>query len=234
MTESKQKWYITASKAVWKALKWFFRSFIWLGLIVLAIDIVSKLLVVANITVGSSVVLIPNFLQISCLFNEKAAFGIGFDDATLNRIIYIVVALIGMGIMLSIYGVKYRKLTKYVRACLILMATGALGNMIDRMFYRTLFGQSVNYGVVDWIDFCGIWKFNFNIADSCVVIGTLMLIVWLIVEEVKEYKIKKASEPKVASGPVLSEEEKSRLEAENKAEESQEKPENTETKEVEK
>ena len=115
---------------------------------------------------------------------------------------YIIVYLIGLAILTGIYIVKYRKLSKLLRACLIMMAAGALGNLIDRLFY-----SFSGYQVIDWIDFYGIWKFVFNVADSSVVVGTIMLIIWLIVTEVKDYKAKKAL---VADeGKVLSADEKS-------------------------
>ena len=121
---------------------------------------------------------------------------------------YIIVYLIGLAILTGIYIIKYRKLSKLLRACLIMMAAGALGNLIDRLFY-----SFSGYQVIDWIDFYGIWKFVFNVADSSVVVGTIMLIIWLIVTEVKDYKAKKAL---VADeGKVLSADEKARLEEVN-------------------
>ena len=91
----------------------------------------------------------------------------------------------------------------------MLILTGALGNVIDRLFYA-----KSNYCVVDWIDFCGIWGAIFNIADSCIVVGSIMLIVYLIVEEVKDYKIKKANEPKEET-PVLSKTEQEKKDYDN-------------------
>ena len=68
-----------------------------------------------------------------------------------------------------------------MRASLILVVTGAIGNMIDRIFYA-----STNYCVVDWIDFYWFWSYNFNIADCCIVIAAFMMIIYIIVLEVKE------------------------------------------------
>lgn len=207
---------------VLKALKWFFTSFIWLAIIMFVIDIVTKQAVISYFkTHDEPIVLIPGFLQINYTLNEAAAFGIGFDNATVNRVIYIIVALLGLGAIITYYVIRYKKLDKYTRAVLMLIAAGALGNLIDRIFYSssfesTLIWSNKNGGlVVDWIDFCGIWKFIFNIADSCVVIGVIMMIVYLIVDEVKTMKEKRKQE--IASNnneKVLSKEEKSRLENE--------------------
>ena len=201
-------WFNKVLKALLIALKWFFYSFIWVGLLLLALDIVTKNLVFNLIgPTGDSVVLIPGFLRISCVLNSNAAFGLGFTNATLNRVMYIIVALIGSGLMMGIYGIKYRKLSKFVLLCLIMMTVGAVGNLIDRMFY-----SFANYSVIDWIDFYGIWQFNFNIADSCIVVGTILLVIWLIVEDVKESKQKPAVEK--PQGKVLSADEKARLNVE--------------------
>jgi hypothetical protein len=93
------------------------------------------------------------------------------------------------------------------------MAVGAIGNLIDRLFYTPEFLHNPYNGVVDWIDFAGIWQFIFNIADSCVVVGTLMLIVYLIVDEIKEVRQKRKKEVKETGGKVLSKEEQKRLES---------------------
>lgn len=212
---------------VLKGLKWFFTSFIWLAIIMFVIDIVTKQAVISYFkTHDEPIVLIPKFLQINYTLNEAAAFGIGFDNATVNRVIYIIVALLGLGAIITYYIIRYKKLDKYTRAVLMLIAAGALGNLIDRIFYSssfesTLIWSNKNGGlVVDWIDFCGIWKFIFNIADSCVVIGVIMMIVYLIVDEVKTMKEKRKQE--IASNnneKVLSKEEKSRLESQETKEE---------------
>lgn len=194
---------INVGQALLKALKWFFSSFIWLGLILLALDIVSKVLIFFFLEDNISI--IPGFLNITLVLNPNAAFGLGFSDPVLNRVMYIIVYLIGLAILTGIYIVKYRKLSKLLRACLIMMAAGALGNLLDRMFY-----SFSGYQVIDWINFYGIWEFVFNVADSSVVVGTIMLIIWLIVSEVKDFKAKKAL---VADeGKVLSADEKARIE----------------------
>ena len=194
---------INVGQALLKALKWFFSSFIWLGLILLALDIVSKVLIFFFLEDNISI--IPGFLNITLVLNPNAAFGLGFSDPVLNRVMYIIVYLIGLAILTGIYIVKYRKLPKLLRACLIMMAAGALGNLLDRMFY-----SFSGYQVIDWINFYGIWEFVFNVADSSVVVGTIMLIIWLIVSEVKDFKAKKAL---VADeGKVLSADEKARIE----------------------
>lgn len=193
-----------------KGLRWFFESFIWLGLILLIIDIVTKNVVAANkasiISAGpNGIELIPGFLAINYVENAKAAFGLGFANPTTNRIVYIVVATLAAGGIITYLCLKYKKVTRFPKAIFMMILAGAIGNLIDRIFY----GFS-NYCVIDWINFYGIWGWNFNIADSCIVIGVIMAIVYLIIEEVKEYKAKPKEE--YNGEKILSADEKAKLE----------------------
>ena len=188
-----------------KALKWFFNSYIWLGLILLIIDIITKNIVVqnqANIDGGRNggIDIIPGFLGINYVINKNIVFGLDiFKNELANRIIFIVVALLVSGGIIFYLCRKWDKTDRFYKACFFMIIAGALGNAIDRIFYTA---EYLNYidpqtgkyitGVVDWIDFYGIWGFNFNIADSAVVVSVIML----IVTEIIEYSKKKKLEPK--------------------------------------
>ena len=85
-----------------KALKWFFNSYIWLGLVVLVVDIITKNIVVqnqANIQnaggQNGGVDIIPGFLGINYVINKNVVFGWDiFKNELTNRIIFIIVALL--------------------------------------------------------------------------------------------------------------------------------------------
>ena len=181
-----------------KAGLWFFKSFIWLGILVFVLDIVTKSVVVHYMVPGQRIDLIPGFLGITYTVNTNAAFGIGIPDNPLaNRIIYIVIATIVCGIILFLFIKKFKRLNKYYRACIMLVFVGAFGNLIDRIFYTPSYLKNPLVGVVDWIDFYGVWKFIFNVADISVVVGVIMLVVYLIVDEVRQSrKNKKAIQMK--------------------------------------
>lgn len=179
-----------------KYASWFFHSFIWLGLLLLIIDIVTKNVVVANRDYirslpNSRIELIPGFLGITYVINNNAAFGLGTTSDLWNRILYIIIATIAIAVLIFVYVKYFKRLGKMYKACIMLMTVGALGNLIDRVFFTAEYlglAAGSQPGVVDWIDFHGIWSYVFNIADSAIVIGTIMLIVWLIVEEVRDSK----------------------------------------------
>ena len=83
------------------------------------------------------------------------------------------------------------KMKLFMRLALALMIGGAFGNLIDRAFYwHSIVGFS---GVIDFLsfEFWG-WRFaTFNIADSALVVGTILLIVSLLIEDFKKEKIVK-------------------------------------------
>ena len=175
---------------------WFFKSFIWLGILLLVIDIVTKTIIVNSFDYeGQTKPLIDGFLHITYKVNTAAAFGIGMkgDNGELaNRIIYIVLACLASAGLIFVYVKEYKKLGKMYKACMMMILVGALGNLIDRVFYTPEYLKVENVGVVDWIDFRGIWPYIFNIADSSIVIGVIILIVWLIIEEVKDSRRRNA------------------------------------------
>ncbi len=170
--------------------KWFFHSFIWVGILLLVVDIVTKLVVSANKEYilsqsDQGIKLIPGFLAINYVENANAAFGLGFKNPEINRWLYVAAAVIGAALIITYYIFKRKQLNNITKICLMLMAGGAIGNLIDRLFY-----SFSNFCVIDWINFYGIWGYNFNIADSGVVCGTLILVVYMIVVEVLENRKK--------------------------------------------
>ena len=184
-----------------KGLKWFYQSCIWLFIVLLTIDIVTKQLVAHSGVQPGSQVADWGFVHINYVLNYNAAFGLGTGNEIASRILYLVIAsLVTAGLVT--YLILKRKETKlFIRACLVLIITGAIGNMIDRIFYGPY------YAVVDWIDFYWFWGYNFNIADSCIVVAAFMMIIYIIVLEVKDMIRKRNEENRVAELAKKAEEE---------------------------
>lgn len=173
------------------ASKWLFKSFIWLFIVLLGVDIATKQIIIHSGVEPYSQVADWGFVRINYVLNYNAAFGLGASDHTVSRIIYLVTAsIISIGLITYLI-VKRKDMKLYIRACLVLIITGAIGNMIDRIFYAPY------YAVVDWIDFYWFWSYNFNIADCCIVIAAFMLIIYLIVTEVKEMIARRNAEVKM-------------------------------------
>ena len=171
-------------------LKAFFFSFIWLGIILFVIDLVSKQIVKNNMYLGQEIWLIPSFLEIHYIQNNGMAFGIDFGDGLTNAIVFIAISVIGAILLIFIFVKYYKRFNNLAKIALMLMITGTIGNLVDRAFY---IDEAGNHFVVDFIGFFGTNGFpRFNVADSCLVIGCILLAVYFIIDEIKnDLKIKK-------------------------------------------
>lgn len=168
-------------------MKKFYFSFIWLMVLLFVVDIVTKWIIIkhfgaSHANYGEEIVLIKNFLSITFYTNNGAAFSL-LNDA---RAFWIIVSIVLSGALIAYYVVKYKHLNTVTKVALSLMIAGAIGNMIDRCFY---WNSTVGFnGVVDWIQvYLPTGPFpTFNIADSCLVIGVIILLVVLIVDLIKD------------------------------------------------
>ncbi len=145
------------------------------------LDQLSKYLVVANMELHESVDIIPGVFRFTYIQNDGAAFG-SLDDARWVFMILSTVAIIGI----LVYMFWKKPQDKLILSALTLIVSGGIGNMIDRV--------CLGY-VIDFIDFCAfpkIWMWVFNIADSFVCIGAGLLMLWLILDIIKDYKREKA------------------------------------------
>ena len=134
-----------------------------LTLIILIVDIVSKLIVKHYLTLGS-ISIINNFLNLTYVENTGAAWSI-FDN---NRYIVLVLScMIIIGIIYYIFKEKPSKIISRIAYSLVL--GGALGNFINRLYYGY---------VIDFIDvkFFGYNYPIFNMADIFIVVGVILLI----------------------------------------------------------
>lgn len=134
-----------------------------IGLI--AIDQISKYLAVNYLPNIGSIPIIKNIFHLTYVENRGAAFGM-FQN---NQIIFIVVAIAAC--VFGLYYLYKKDLNILGKSAIILIISGALGNLIDRI--RLGF-------VVDYFDFRVIWDYVFNVADVFVVVGTILLCVYII------------------------------------------------------
>ena len=176
----------------------FFRTYIWLMVLLFVIDIVTKWVVFNHFGLenmerqmhaeNGAIPIIKNFVYIGGALNDGAAFSI----LSGRRVVLLIISLVMTVGFIAYYVVQYKKLTTVYKVALALMIAGGFGNLIDRAFYWpsiTGFG-----GVIDWI----IFKFGknggefamFNIADACLVIGIFVVIVAMIIEQIQEVKAK--------------------------------------------
>ncbi len=148
------------------------------------IDFVTKQLVLNTMTERQSIPLIKNFLHITFITNDGMAFG-KLDNARWVFMTVSTVMIIGFLAVLLLWEDKAPLF--YVSASMVV--GGGIGNMIDRIFYGDVLFQGE---VVDFIDFCGIWQYIFNGADSFVCVGAGLLVLYYIMSEVKNRQKAKA------------------------------------------
>jgi len=127
------------------------------ALIILCLDQASKFIVVRNLSLNQSLPVIKNIFHLTLVHNRGAAFGV-FK----NQVSWFILTSI-FAIVLIFLNFKKPRHTLY-NFSLGLILAGAAGNLIDRLF--------LGY-VVDFLDF-RIWPV-FNIADSSITIGAILL-----------------------------------------------------------
>ena len=167
---------------------------LYLSLIIVISDQVTKLLVkgisipwlgisVHGLQLGSSRPILGDFLRLTYIENPGMAFGIDIGGKLFFSVFSI---LASIGILVYLYKSRDERLA--FRISLALILGGAVGNLIDRVFYGVLFQEApLFYGrVVDFIDadFFNMSIFGyqlsrwpvFNIADASVTCGVILML----------------------------------------------------------
>lgn len=140
---------------------------LWLSLVVIVVDQLSKYLVVSKLILHESLPLLPS-LNLLRAENTGAAFSFLSGASGWQRWFFIVLAVTVSGFLI----IWLKRLTTGQRlqaAALALILGGALGNLCDRLLHGY---------VIDFIDvYYQVWHFPvFNIADSAITIGAVLLI----------------------------------------------------------
>lgn len=171
---------------------------LFVSVFVIIIDQVTKLLVkgfsipvlhfrYSGMYEGEKIPVIGDFFRITFIENPGMAFG--FDPGINFKFWISIFSLVASaGLIIYIYFVRNQRLS--LRLAIAFILGGAVGNLIDRMFYGifygyapVFFGKVVDFLDVDFFDF-SIFGRNydrwpiFNIADAAVTIGVLILIIF--------------------------------------------------------
>ena len=133
-----------------------------------ALDQWTKFLASAYLQGQKSFVLIPGVLQLTYVENTGAAFG-SFKD---QRWLFMIVSVVAI-LFILFYILYERKLSFLSLTAFSMILSGGIGNMIDRL--------SLGY-VVDFIDFCLIHFAVFNLADSFVTVGAVLVLLSLFLD----------------------------------------------------
>lgn len=136
--------------------------------ILIGLDQFTKFIAIRNLKPIGTVSIIDNILSFTFVENRGAAFGI-FQGKTV--FLSIVTFVIVVGILYFYLKLPCTKVYMWIRFSLILILSGAIGNLIDRIFK----GYVVDFFHVTFIDFP-----VFNIADIFVVSGAILMAILVI------------------------------------------------------
>ena len=123
-----------------------------LGLVLVVIDQIIKVLVKTNMSIGEHFSVIGNWFQIYFIENEGMAFGMKFGGQIGKLLLSVFRIILFCALVYWIRGLLKKKDTPSgVLIGLTLITTGALGNIIDCMFYGILFGESTYTAVAQFL-----------------------------------------------------------------------------------
>lgn len=139
----------------------------WLMLLVLVLDQLTKQIVIANMQLFESIPLLPVF-NLTYVRNHGAAFSFLSDAGGWQRWFFTAIALV-ISLVLAVWLARNNKTQLKLNLALSLVLAGAIGNLID----RTLYGYVIDFLHLHYQD----WHYPaFNIADSAICIGAVLLI----------------------------------------------------------
>ncbi len=162
----------------------------------LTTDIISKRIIESSLKYeGNKIdILFGSFIQFRLIYNRGGVFGIGQG----NQTIFLILSCIVLIVLVSFYCYEIKNNTLFFSIPMGLIFSGAAGNILDRIPH--LFGVSgARDGVVDfiYIGVDGVYRWPaFNVADSAIVIGAVLLIIIFWKHEKALKAQKKAEEAK--------------------------------------
>jgi signal peptidase II len=149
------------------------KNWLWLSAVVVALDQISKWVVLHTLEPGQVLELVPN-LNLTLMFNRGAAFSFLADAGGWQRWLLAGFALL-VTLALVLWLLRLQQRDRLLAAGLALVIGGALGNLIDRV----AFGHVVDFIQV-YLPFIPLRLFNpwpaFNVADSAITVGVVLLL----------------------------------------------------------
>ena len=146
--------------------------------VLVIMDQYSKLMVSLHIPLNYSVKVVEGFFSLTHIRNSGVAFGLfASQQSEYKALMFVAISTIAIIAILVIFH-QTPKEKKMVQMGLVLIFSGAIGNLIDRVLH----GE-----VIDFVDFFinGHHFPAFNIADSCITIGVTLMVIDLFCGEAK-------------------------------------------------
>jgi len=159
------------------------------------IDQIVKIWVKTTMSLGETIPVLGHWFNLHFVENEGIAFGISFGEKVGKLLLSLVrLGVAGFIIYYLFSLIKKKKAEWMVVIILSLIIAGALGNIIDSLFYGMiwhyapfLYGHVVDmfyfklFKIPEWSPLWGGQYFFpaiFNVADACTTIGIIAIIIW--------------------------------------------------------
>ncbi|MGD2082609.1 MAG: signal peptidase II [Chromatiales bacterium] len=141
---------------------------LWLSLVVVALDQVTKWAVSAELLLHQPEPVLP-FFSLTLMHNEGAAFSFLSDQGGWQRWLFIGLAgLVSLGLV--VWMARLRENERLVALAFALILGGALGNLIDRVVH----GYVIDFLLLHYQQ----WHWPaFNLADSAITLGAALLVI---------------------------------------------------------
>jgi signal peptidase II len=137
--------------------------------VILAVDRLIKVILPRIMDLHQSIPVFPGFFHITFVKNSGGAFGIlGSWESPYKRLFFILASVAALVLLFILYRQATLAASSYARTAVVLIASGAAGNLYDRI---------VTGEVVDFLDFfigSHHWP-AFNVADTAITTGAIFL-----------------------------------------------------------
>lgn len=147
-----------------------------IAMILIGLDQLSKYLTVQEIALGEVVSLVPNVLSLTYIRNSGAAWSILEDQ----MIFFYVITVVVVGALIYFLHTEGKK-SPIASTGIAFIMGGAIGNFIDRLHLKYVIDmirlEFINYPI-------------FNVADMALTIGVIILIGYIVYDELVKKKVK--------------------------------------------
>lgn len=141
-------------------------AFLMVSLFMVLLDFVTKYIVTVSMDLHQTIPLLNNIFHLTYVRNTGAAFSM-----LSGQRLFLILLPILIIVAIVVYIIKYKPKNKFLLLALSMIASGGIGNLIDRI----RFGY-----VIDFFDFRLINFPVFNVADIFVTVGAAIFIILLI------------------------------------------------------
>lgn len=143
-------------------------AWLWLSVLVLVLDQLSKVYFEGALTLYQQIVLIPDYFSWTLAYNTGAAFSFLAGADGWQRWLFAGIALV-VSVVLVVWLKRLQPHETRLAIALALVLGGAIGNLFDRVAY----GHVVDFILVHWQN---RWYFPaFNVADMAISCGAALL-----------------------------------------------------------